>query len=137
MKLLPTLLFLFIASTVCAEEPHVFTDQDLGKYKRDIPEESATTTPSDFKPASDIERTFKEQLDEHNLEIKRSREMFNLYLQQMKDATSHKYFRLADEKSKEADQYSKKLEAAKEKRGNLKIKVLENFKTLPSWWHEE
>lgn len=90
--------------------------------------------PSDVN--DEIGQTYKQQLDYYNMEIGRAHAISQVSLEAASKAIALGSLSHYDKYHKEYEVLNNKKELFKEKRRELKIKVLEKYGSLPSWWYE-
>lgn len=143
---------LLFAPVVIFAETKVFTDTDLKKYEYRTEETTGRgdqESQEDGKGGSEkatagekteIENSFREDLDTYNREIKSTIDLFNArrdsYSEAMKAKSVRKNPVLLDAYEKELNDLNKRIDSLREKRRELKIKVLAKYRSLPSWWEE-
>lgn len=141
-----TFIALMITSVVWAGSPRTFTNADLeekwGGDNTTVNEanpsngENALIQPSQD---SNLESVFKEQLAGYNREIQETNEQAKYYAVKWGETISlegRDGKKFHDKMRLQADDYIEKEKRLKERRAELKTKVVEKFGTLPSWWSE-
>ncbi len=143
---------LLFAPVLTFAETKVFTDTDLKKYeyrteeimRRDNqePREDGKGGPekATSEEKTETENSFREQMDTCNREIKSTIDLFNArrdsYSEAMKAKSVRKNPVLLDAYEKELSDLNKRIDSLREKRRELKIRVLAKYRSLPSWWEE-
>lgn len=98
----------------------------------------------------DLEKAYKDQLERYNAEISLNESLLNVHraglLEELKFAKEFlelggiRQYNMAmaeySQMEKKAEELRKQNNAAKDKRQELKIKMLEKYGTLPEWWVE-